>query len=599
MMQLRLTMTVKSLTMKICHNLGISFAHIYLYSCLSFIRGRKESQIDKDFGSLVTLGKDRLTNLDMTDDFSTNVRVFTVHKVPKQLSSNITEDVNDSSAKVKEYNYRCESIEKSLQSLYSDIKKNISDIVNRKRNAAIANAAKNKNGTSIGLTNALMRTDSTNADSSGETILEDEYFGSYDCKVLMLKDIVDWFRRVQDYHSAYNKGDSNKKRHLEHQITYRRFCVILNLQEVNIILTKNKLYYIIPDYVPDIGAASLNQMSTKASHAAVWSAAGGNRISLRDYMTNPDHKNSFIYYVLSVLGGDNVEVGKSVWQSDNKYEFSNKTASSFCLRIYTIYFYLFLHSIKHRIDELNNKQGKYTIVTMKMDGGSTGNSCMLSLNFAKELTYVKRELVNINTDIAKLVKLLNGVKTDDDNLRCMSLDGYDVAFFGGLETDEALRANTRRGGAKLHNETLKLSDPFKTIDYHGTEMLIKHYILDFEALDNEVDYMMNELQFNEKSLELRLETSRNELTLINTYFTITSAFFGFGGFIAGIFGMNLDNSTTTEPGLVQSQKGSFIVVSVISAAFIVVGITTTYYYLRYKNIIPEKLNISKGEMGST
>ncbi len=579
------------------YNQGI-FVYIstHVLASHSFSRGRKGSQIDHDFDSLVKLGKDRLTNLDMTDDFSTNVRVFTVHKVPKHLSSNIVEEVHDSHTKVKEYQYRCELIEKSLKSLYSDIKKNILDIVNRKRKAAIERIS----GTKADVKNALMRTESSgiNKDSSGEgTILEDEYFGSYDCKVLMFKDIVDWFNRVQEYHSADNKGDSNKKRHLEHHITYRKFCVILNLQEVNIILTKNKLYYIIPDYVSD-NATSLSRMSTKASRAAVWSAAGTNKVSLKDYVEKPNEfKNSFIYYVLSVLGSrDNVEV----WKSDNKFEFSNKTASSFCLRIYTIYFYLFLHGIKHRIDELNHpKKGRYTILTIKMDGGNqdktaTGNSCMLSLNFAKELTYVKRELGNIKADIAKLAKLLKDVKSDDDNLRCLSLDGYNVAFFEGLERDKAMTSD----GLELNNETPKLSNPFKSIDFDGTEMLIKHYILDFEAQDNEVDYMMNELQFNEKSLELRLETSRNELTLINTYFTITSAFFGFGGFIAGIFGMNLDNSTTSEPGLVQSKKGSFIVVSVISAACIVVGITTTYYYLRYKNIIPEKLNISKAEMTS-
>ena len=188
--------------------------------------------------------------------------------------------------------------------------------------------------------------------------------------------------------------------------------------------------------------------------------------------------------------------------------------------------------------------------------------------------------------------MLNGIRKEDDNLRYLSLDGYNADFFLGLELDKAKTvATSSRSG--VHHDPLNLSDPFKTIDYHGADMLIKHYILDFVAQDNEVDYMINELQFNEKSLELRLETSRNELTLINTYFTITSAFFGFGGFLAGIFGMNLDNSTTTEPGLVQSKKGSFIVVTVISAACIVVGITSTYFYLLYKNIIPEKLYISK------
>jgi len=366
-------------------------------------RRRKASQINNDFDKLddlVMLGKDRLINLDMTEDFETKVKVFTVHKVPKSFSfSEIIDDSRgnlrrDKNIKVKEFRYRCELQDKTLKCLYDDVKKNILDIVNRKRKAAIERIK----GTKEGVANVIMRTESVAADDEG-TVLEDEYFGSYDCRVLMLKDVLDWCKRAEEYNSAYYKGDSKKKHHLEHRITYRKFCILLNLHEVNIIVTKNKLYYIIPASVPVSFSLNPNRAaSTKINSAvmlsaAMLSAAAWDKASLRDCIEKPkDYKDSFMYYVLSVLGGkdeDDVE-----WKTENKFEFVNRTASSFCLRIYTIYFYLFLHNIKYRIDELNHpKEGRYTLVLTKMDGGHKGgegggNSCMLSLSFAKELTQV-------------------------------------------------------------------------------------------------------------------------------------------------------------------------------------------------------------------
>ena len=56
---------------------------------------------------------------------------------------------------------------------------------------------------------------------------------------------------------------------------------------------------------------------------------------------------------------------------------------------------------------------------------------------------------------------------------------------------------------------------------------------------------------------------------------------GFGGYISGIFGMNLDNTEFIQP-----KAGSFLAVAFSSFAFIVLSVAITIAYLRFTGVLP-------------
>lgn len=69
--------------------------------------------------------------------------------------------------------------------------------------------------------------------------------------------------------------------------------------------------------------------------------------------------------------------------------------------------------------------------------------------------------------------------------------------------------------------------------------------------------------------------------MANTVVTIMACAIGFGGYISGIFGMNLDNTEFIQP-----KAGSFLAVAFSSFAFIVLSVVITIAYLRFTGVLP-------------
>jgi hypothetical protein len=83
---------------------------------------------------------------------------------------------------------------------------------------------------------------------------------------------------------------------------------------------------------------------------------------------------------------------------------------------------------------------------------------------------------------------------------------------------------------------------------------------------------------------LRLDTSRNELLVANTAFALLACCVGFGGYIGGIFGMNLDQTIW-----LQEVDGVFIGVLVGSFWSMILLFCAIFGSLHYYGIIPKRV----------
>lgn len=120
------------------------------------------------------------------------------------------------------------------------------------------------------------------------------------------------------------------------------------------------------------------------------------------------------------------------------------------------------------------------------------------------------------------------------------------------------------------------------------EELVESYLIDFNSLELKISFVRTQIQSAEELVSLRLDTSRNELLIANTALSVLACSIGFGGYLTGIFGMNLDNVETIQP-----VKYSFTIVCVVSFSVIVIIFFVTISYLQYSGTLPSRLNIKK------
>lgn len=84
---------------------------------------------------------------------------------------------------------------------------------------------------------------------------------------------------------------------------------------------------------------------------------------------------------------------------------------------------------------------------------------------------------------------------------------------------------------------------------------------------------------------LKLDTSRNQLLVLNTRLVVFSVAIGFSAYLTGIYGMNLDNTVTIQTVVF----GVFEAVTVGSFALIIITSASLLYYLKRVNILPRLL----------
>lgn len=119
-----------------------------------------------------------------------------------------------------------------------------------------------------------------------------------------------------------------------------------------------------------------------------------------------------------------------------------------------------------------------------------------------------------------------------------------------------------------------------------TDALLESHLIDFSSLEIKAGYIRSQITSAEELVSLRLDTSRNELLIANTALAVLACSIGFGAYITGLFGMNLDNVV-----LIQPLQGSFVTVAVCSLAVIALLFVSILLYLRQSGMLPLRLRV--------
>jgi Mg2+ and Co2+ transporter CorA len=124
----------------------------------------------------------------------------------------------------------------------------------------------------------------------------------------------------------------------------------------------------------------------------------------------------------------------------------------------------------------------------------------------------------------------------------------------------------------LSDEVLKL--------HQDVEFALDLYLREYNVAISKLKKCDDILTKDTYSASLHLDFIRNDLLKTNLILTIVSTCFTTGGFIAGIFGMNLDNTI-----YLQNAPGGFISVTVVTTVVIIIGIAIGYsYFVRERAI---------------
>ena len=122
--------------------------------------------------------------------------------------------------------------------------------------------------------------------------------------------------------------------------------------------------------------------------------------------------------------------------------------------------------------------------------------------------------------------------------------------------------------------------------HFDVQSVFESLFIDFQSLQNQVKSLIHRLDNAERSLDLRLDNSRNELMSVSILIGIFGCSIGYAAYIAGIFGMNLDNTQ-----FLQSVEGVFWGVFASTGLLILLSAVVVYFLLKMVKVIPTRASM--------
>lgn len=113
------------------------------------------------------------------------------------------------------------------------------------------------------------------------------------------------------------------------------------------------------------------------------------------------------------------------------------------------------------------------------------------------------------------------------------------------------------------------------------EQIIDKHCVDGEYIISKLNHLLELVQGEEEIFRLQLAFAQNRILLLNTVLTILACAIGFGSYLAGVFGMNLDNSE-----YLVTMKNSFAYVFGFSFLLIISTFLSAYLFFQKEGIIP-------------
>lgn len=203
------------------------------------------------------------------------------------------------------------------------------------------------------------------------------------------------------------------------------------------------------------------------------------------------------------------------------------------------------------------------------------SASLLTTKQQERLRDLKEGVVGTLRRIQSCSQLLQDLLEDDNQMSFLSL----TEFAENPKLYESYNMQEDKA-AGLRNLRMQLSASRQ----EDLEFILEFHLVECQELENRVALILKKLENAEQSVLVRLNVSQNELLVANTVVTITACAVGFGGYISGLFGMNLDQTIYLQP-----QSGSFKTVVIASFTFIVGSVILTLFYLRLTGVLPSHM----------
>ena len=114
------------------------------------------------------------------------------------------------------------------------------------------------------------------------------------------------------------------------------------------------------------------------------------------------------------------------------------------------------------------------------------------------------------------------------------------------------------------------------------EILLESYLSDYTTLETKLGVLQMQIQNAEELLQLRLDTSRNQILVVEMIISVVTCSLSFGSFIGSMFGMNLPVK------LYYGGETPFKVTFALTVIFMFAGTVLSILYFRNVGIIPSK-----------
>lgn len=204
-----------------------------------------------------------------------------------------------------------------------------------------------------------------------------------------------------------------------------------------------------------------------------------------------------------------------------------------------------INDIKKQSVDIINKLKKHAVIPM---------------NVQEKLKLLKNSITELSKHFDKIKQLLDDIMDDDEKLTFLNLTllNENPELFKNINND-----------SQIMEIREKMSSLFEV------------YLFDYSNLSMQISEISDNIKHSEESAMLRLSSIRNQLMIVNTIIGIITCVIGFCSYVAGIFGMNLDNTQYIQP-----IKGVFNYVIIATMIFMPTVTILTIMILKKYNYIP-------------
>eukprot|EP01041_Mallomonas_annulata_P009201 gene9201-19079_t len=194
----------------------------------------------------------------------------------------------------------------------------------------------------------------------------------------------------------------------------------------------------------------------------------------------------------------------------------------------------------------------------------TKKGTLLPMELQERLRDAKNCNARCMGKVRNCVRVLDDIVDNDEEMALMSLS--------------VLRSDPSLYSYPLHQDIL--------CTHEEMEELLEFYLHEYGSLTSSLLQLRSQLQSAEQMVTMKLNTSQNLLLLANTAITIVAVAVGLGGYITGIFGMNLDQTMTIQP---THEPPVFQIVCIVTSVLMVLVFIVFRMYFSYTGYIPSQV----------